>query len=171
MFIDEDGRSVLFHGVNVVYKVAPYIPSTEDFDPFDSLNDEDIENLVQWGFNFVRLGVMWEAVERVQGQYDTEYLQKVAQLIDKLGNAGIYTLVDMHQNAFARISCGEGFPNFYAKQAAKKPYCINRFVDWFLSPIYSSFGFCQDMSSFDYSLDSDGNPEIADCITKPPKDY
>ena len=42
MFIDEDGRSVLFHGVNVVYKVPPYIPSTEDFDPFESLNDEDI---------------------------------------------------------------------------------------------------------------------------------
>ena len=26
-FIDEFGRSVLFHGVNVVYKVDPYIPS------------------------------------------------------------------------------------------------------------------------------------------------
>ena len=33
MFIDAEGRSVLFHGVNVVYKVDPYIPSTGDFDP------------------------------------------------------------------------------------------------------------------------------------------
>ena len=26
------------------------------------------------GFNFVRLGVMWEAVEQVEGQYDDAYL-------------------------------------------------------------------------------------------------
>lgn len=26
-FVDESGRSVMFHGVNVVYKVDPYIPS------------------------------------------------------------------------------------------------------------------------------------------------
>ena len=47
MFIDVDGRTVLFHGVNVVYKVPPYIPSNGAFDPSDSLNDEDIENLVK----------------------------------------------------------------------------------------------------------------------------
>ena len=32
-FVDEEGRTVLFHGVNVVYKMDPYIPSTGDFDP------------------------------------------------------------------------------------------------------------------------------------------
>ena len=42
MFIDVEGRTVLFHGVNVVYKVPPYIPSNGEFDPYDSLNDEDI---------------------------------------------------------------------------------------------------------------------------------
>jgi len=63
-FVDESGRSILFHGVNVVYKVAPYIPTQDLFDPAESLNAEDIKNLKDWGFNFVRLGVMWEAVER-----------------------------------------------------------------------------------------------------------
>ena len=57
---------------------------------------------------------MWEAVERTYGEYDFDYLDKVSDLINKLGAAGIYTLVDMHQDAFARLSCGEGFPNFYA---------------------------------------------------------
>ena len=150
MFIDVDGRTVLFHGVNVVYKVPPYIPSNGAFDPSDSLNDEDIENLVKWGFNFVRLGVMWEAVERSWNKFDTDYLEKIAELVDKLGASGIYTLIDMHQDAFARLSCGEGFPDFYAKEAAEKPYCINRFIDWFLSPLYNSLGFCQNMDSFGY---------------------
>lgn len=39
MFIDSSGRTTLFHGVNVVYKVAPYIPSDGAFDPELSLND------------------------------------------------------------------------------------------------------------------------------------
>jgi len=51
-----------FHGVNIVPKIAPYLPSDKGFDPDTSLTDDDITNLVDWGFNFVRLGVMWEAV-------------------------------------------------------------------------------------------------------------
>ena len=70
MFLDSEGRTLLFHGVNVVYKIAPYIPSDGAFDPDDSLNDQDIQNLADWGMNFVRLGVMWEAVERTEGVYD-----------------------------------------------------------------------------------------------------
>lgn len=62
--IDKYNRSVIFHGVNVVYKVDPYIPSQDAFDPQLSLNERDIDNLADWGFNFVRLGVMWEAVEK-----------------------------------------------------------------------------------------------------------
>ena len=80
----------------MVYKVAPYIPSDGAFDAGDSLNDEDIQNLKKWGFNFVRLGVMWEAVERQPGVYDMDYLTKINALITKLGEQGIYTLVDAH---------------------------------------------------------------------------
>jgi endoglycosylceramidase len=73
-FVDEAGRAVLFHGVNVVYKMDPYIPSQGAFDPENSLNEQDILNLQSWGINFVRLGVMWEAVERTKGVYDINYL-------------------------------------------------------------------------------------------------
>ena len=58
---------MLFHGVNMVYKIPPYIPSTAGFDPELSLTDLEIDNLKSWGFNFVRLGVMWEAVEFAPG--------------------------------------------------------------------------------------------------------
>lgn len=49
-----------------------------------------------WGFNFVRLGVMWEAVEYAPGLYNETYLERVDELINKLGQRGIYTLVDAH---------------------------------------------------------------------------
>lgn len=95
--IDGARRTTILHGVNVVYKIAPYIPTNNStFDPQYSLNDEDIENMVEWGFNFVRLGVMWEAVENAPGQYDEVYLSKVNDLINKLGARGIYTMVDAH---------------------------------------------------------------------------
>ena len=32
-------------------------------DPQMSLNDQDIDNLKDWGVNAVRLGVMWQALE------------------------------------------------------------------------------------------------------------
>jgi len=70
MLSDADGRAIIFHGVNVIYKVDPYIPSEGAFDPQNSLNIEDIVNLKKWGMNFVRLGVMWEAVEKTKGVYD-----------------------------------------------------------------------------------------------------
>jgi len=82
--------------VNAIYKVDPYIPSQGDFDAQNSLNDEDIANLKRWGMNFVRLGVMWEGVEREPGVYDQAYLDELEKLINKLGEAGIYTLVDAH---------------------------------------------------------------------------
>jgi endoglycosylceramidase len=115
MMADKDGRAIIFHGVNVVYKVDPFIPSDGEFDSQNSLNIKDIADLKKWGMNFVRLGVMWEAVEKQAGVYDDDYLDKVEVLINKLGQAGIYTLVDMHQDVWARSICGEGIPNFYAR--------------------------------------------------------
>ena len=167
MFVDPEGRSVIFHGHNVVYKVDPYIPSEGAFDPENSLNDEDIANLVKWGTNFVRLGVMWEGVERSEGVYDDAYLTKVEALINKLGEAGIYTLVDAHQDVLARMNCGEGMPDFYAKQiVAEDNYCISETADKILAPIMNHFHLCESIKSYGFREDSNGDPLIEDCQTK-----
>ena len=50
------GRSVLFHGVNAVFKTPPYLPQLDGFDPRFSLSPVDARNLREWGFNAVRLG-------------------------------------------------------------------------------------------------------------------
>ena len=42
-------------------------------------------------------------------------------MINKLGEAGIYTLVDAHQDVFARSICGEGVPDFWAKAIEGHP--------------------------------------------------
>lgn len=70
---DAQGRQILFHGVNVVYKEHPYIPAfgrDDEFDDQESLVAFDMANLQKWGMNHVRLGVMWEAVETGPGVYN-----------------------------------------------------------------------------------------------------
>jgi len=52
--VDADGRERLFHGTNIVYKGAPYLPPSDFTDSMTSLSDEDIQNLKSWGFNSVR---------------------------------------------------------------------------------------------------------------------
>ena len=39
---------------------------------------------------------MWEAVETAPGVYNDTYLDQIDKLITKLGNNGIYSLVDAH---------------------------------------------------------------------------
>ena len=166
-FVDAEGRQVLFHGVNVVYKVDPFIPSIGDFDSQNSLNDEDITSLKKWSMNFVRLGVMWKGVKRTAGTYDDAYLDKVEAMINKLGDAGIYTLVDAHQDVFARSICGEGMPDFYAKELLKDDdHCMNGFLDTILSPIYKMLGVCWDIKDANFRQDDNDDPLIEDCQTR-----
>lgn len=114
----------------MIYKQPPYIPPFRDGQPFtsqDSLVPEDMEHLRAWGLNLVRLGVMWEAVETSEGTYNQTYLDEVEKLINQLGEYGIYTMVDMHQDVMSRIICGEGMPAFYATQVSADATCSG---DW-----------------------------------------
>ena len=53
-FVDGDGRSRIFHGVNAVVKTPPFHPKLDAFDATYSLSDEDVELLQQWGVTVVR---------------------------------------------------------------------------------------------------------------------
>lgn len=134
------------------------------FDSQASLTDKDISDLKEWGFNFVRLGVMWEAVEMSPGVYNETYLDEIDQLITKLGNQGIYTLVDSHQDVLSRYTCGEGMPNFYAKEVIENgAYCFSAMADKVLGPIFRHFGACKSMNSYGFRHDDKGQPWIEDC--------
>ena len=168
---DKHGRHLLLHGVNVVYKIAPYIPLQDELHPQDSLSQKDIDDLVTWGFNWVRLGVMWDSVEVERGVYNHTYLDEVDKLINKLGEHGIYTMVDAHQDVGARAICGEGFPNFYANDviSAKStpgydsPTCLHDSLDWMVKGLFPGSGLCKSIKDYNHQLDSDGNPLISDC--------
>ena len=129
---DSQGRVVLMHGVNVVYKHAPYIAYPDPGEPWN-FDATDAAKMQQLGFNVVRLGIEWQALEPGSGgpnqpQVCTpgapgnahewnravaeRYLSHVAATVKLLARYGIYTLLDMHQDVYNQNFRGEGAPNW-----------------------------------------------------------
>lgn len=123
--VDDLGRTRIFHGVNVVYKLPPYHPpQLQDFDPVLSLCEADGDLMRQWGFNFVRLYTSWEGLEPgTRGTYNEAYLDTLQQVVEMLNARGIYVLLDAHQDILSRQFCGEGVPAFAAQVSpTTKPF-------------------------------------------------
>ena len=161
-FYDEHGRTRIFHGVNVVYKLPPYIPSTDKFDPYLSLSIEDIGYMKKFGFNLVRFGVIWEAIEVSPNVYDNKLLDQIENLVNTLGKNGIYTMIDAHQDAFSRMQCGEGVPIFYVNELDYDKDCKSTYLKVFFHLISK----CQGMKEFNFRKDDLGRPLIEDCKKK-----
>lgn len=65
--LDLYGRQIRFHGPNVVVKVPPYIPIRDRYDKDLSFSKEDMENMTKWGFNGIRLGMMYNILVIIGG--------------------------------------------------------------------------------------------------------
>src|SRR5436305_3034680 len=105
---DADGRVFISHGVNLVYKVPPYEPSVTGF------GEDDARFLQGEGFNSVRLGVIYKAVEPSPGVYDDAYLAKIAETAGLLERHHIAPLIDFHQDMYNERYQGEGWPDWAA---------------------------------------------------------
>ena len=108
---DADGRVVILHGLNQVYKVPPYEPSADGF------GDDDAGFLQANGFNAMRVGVIWAAVEPQPLSYDDNYLNLIAQTVATLASHGIVSLLDFHQDLYNEAFQGEGAPAWAVQQA------------------------------------------------------
>ncbi|MGH3724898.1 MAG: cellulase family glycosylhydrolase [Mycobacterium sp.] len=111
---DTAGRVVIYHGLNQVFKEPPYQPSGGGFD------NDDAAFLRANGFNAVRLGVIWAAVEPQPGIYDEAYLDSIAKTVQMLGDHGIGSLLDFHQDLYNEKFQGEGAP-LWAVQDGGRP--------------------------------------------------
>ena len=141
--IDEFNRTKLYHGVNVVYKVAPFYPITDHFHTNDSLAEEDLQNFQEWGFNFIRLFIAWEAFEPQRSVYNYTYFEKVRDVVRLAAKYNVSVLLDMHQDLLNRQFCGEGLP------------------DW--AVVKESF---PDPVEVDLEYGPDGYPTIESCLKK-----
>jgi len=102
--LDPQGRVLMLHGLNMVYKTGSYAPDEVGF------GADDARFLARHGFTTVRLGLIWEAVEPQPGVYDTAYLRRVRHTTKILARHGIWTLLDFHQDLYNEKFQGEGAP-------------------------------------------------------------
>lgn len=85
-FVDALGRRLLFHGSNSVEKNVPWVPP-------DMLNPEYLANLSLWGFNVMRLGIMWSGVEPEEGRFNITYIDTMKDIVQTLGMSRLKLLV------------------------------------------------------------------------------
>lgn len=124
--LDDQGRIVLYHGLNVANS-AKYAP---DHLPWQTR--EDLERLREWGFNHVRYLMFWEAVEPAQDVFDDAYLDAVAERIGWLADLGIDVTVDLHQDLYGQHFGSHGFPDWATDDGGRdytplEPWNVNYF--------------------------------------------
>jgi endoglycosylceramidase len=111
--VDSQGRTVILHGVNVVFKRPPYVPNGRA--ERTSFNARDVARLRSWGFNTVRLGLSWKALMPTPGVVDQAYLKRVLAITRLLEEEGIFYLLDMHQDMWSERFEGNGAPDWATK--------------------------------------------------------
>jgi len=117
-FIDEHGRVRLFHGLNVVFKTPPHVPDPGDWTAETSFGPADAANLSAWGFNAIRLGVLWAGTFPAQrGVPDPGYMATVKQIVRTCEAHGIHVVLDMHSDVLSRRFCGNGMPDWAVDDA------------------------------------------------------
>lgn len=95
-FVNDSGRHVILHGENVLCR------EREPGHIYPELISEGLPYFSRMGFNLIRYGIFWDAVEPEPGVYDMEYLGKVKDIVRAAEERGIYVMLDMHQDLFAQ---------------------------------------------------------------------
>ena len=103
-FIDPQGRQVILHGINLVNK-----NTNKNY-----LGDETSEDFIamkEWGFNCIRMGIIWDGLEPEPGIYDDNYLQGIDERISWAKENGLYVFLDMHQDLYS-VKYSDGAPEW-----------------------------------------------------------
>lgn len=116
---DAFGRKVILHGAipaslvefggssAPAYPIDPAAyaggrcPANAPANRYPPLCEADIVTMAALGFNSVRLPVSWSLLEPARGHFSESYVARIAQVVDWARAAGMYVIVDMHQNAYS----------------------------------------------------------------------
>jgi len=111
--VDPQGRVVLVHGLNLVWKRAPYAPPATA----EGFTANDATWLHRYGFNGARIGTLWAGLTPDQpGVADPAYFRRWQRVMDLLAGQGIWMQLDMHQDMWHETYGGEGVPDWAAKR-------------------------------------------------------
>lgn len=123
-FRDALGRVVILRGVNAGgrSKFAPFAPF--DFTPetYDEALAAYLDRAAAWGLDALRVSFTWAAVEPEKGKDDEAFLGRYDKLIDGAWARGMMTIVEFHQDIYAEVFCGDGFPAWTVPDPKPAPH-------------------------------------------------
>lgn len=149
---DRYGRAVLMHGVNLVYKLPPYEIEVGGSGVND-LTVAEVQRMASLGFDVVRLGIIWAGLEpgtdgmndkaictpgrprpSGAGQFNAAvfdaYIQRLDATVALLGQYGIYSIIDMHQDVYSAVFGGEGAPDWAVCTNGVTPKPVLNVPNW-----------------------------------------
>lgn len=112
--VDGLGRQVRLFGVNA--RVAGVFDVTFDdgraaLEPLAAFGAEDARRMRALGLSSLRLPIQWSGVEPTETRgFDEGYLDRVAHAVDVAHDAGLWVLVDFHQDAYSKELGEDGAP-------------------------------------------------------------
>lgn len=99
--VDRLDREVVLRGVNV-NSLGDYFQANPALPTVVPVTGADWDRMAAHGFNVVRLLVSWSALEPTRGHIDRNYLAQVHRTVRAAARRGIYSLIDMHQDAWGK---------------------------------------------------------------------
>ena len=110
-----DGHgTVVLRGVNArvegLFDVS-FDDGRTPLEPIPPFSGEDCAQLGrELGWNLLRLPVNWSAIEPIRGSFDDDYIERVGNLVADCAAQGVWTLVDLHQDAWSKEIGEDGAP-------------------------------------------------------------
>jgi endoglycosylceramidase len=115
--VDPQNRVVLLHGVNLVWKLDPFVPP----ETAEGFLDADARWLAENGFNSARIGTLWVGVSpHAPGEVRADYLAAWDRVVQRLATNRIWMLFDFHQDLLGPLYGGEGVPE-WAVESVRGP--------------------------------------------------
>lgn len=107
--VDDHGRVVIIHGLNLVWKHDPYVPPNTKA----GFMARDADWLARHGFNGARLGTLWAGLTPDKpGRANRTYQRRWQRVMDLLSDRDIWMQLDMHQDQWHETYGGEGAPDW-----------------------------------------------------------
>jgi endoglycosylceramidase len=127
---DSNGRQVVLRTMNVTALEDNYLtnPSLKGAAP---VTNSDLAQMRAMGINAIRLVINWSALEPRRGHLSHGYVRKIKSYVSRAAKYGVYTIVDMHFNAWSKYVA--------TPRGAKCPSGLKPLVGWDGAPKWATF--------------------------------